>query len=292
MVIPPETHFFHSHDALDNQFQDTKLVSLRDRLISFWYSQKTRIRDLGLKEDEVREHAEVLGITKPDELFNLQLTLYRKKRSKGIVGEKTPRHILQVDEILNVYPKAKIISMFRDPRAAAWSEIKAHFGSPSVLVTTRRWRSYVEMHEQLHKRLAKDQYMMLRYQDLIEEPEHRLKEICSFLGVNFEQQMLEYHQRDEEGFAEGEKSWKKGTLQPIQKNKNEEWKEELTPWQVTLVENMAGEHLQKMDYEKSGESLSFPKKLFYQCIDFSKSIWATLTKARHEGYKDPRKKKF
>ena len=293
MVVPPETHFFHSSDTLKQEFNNhDKKETFREKLIRFWYSNKTRIKDLGLSAQEVQHWADELDVHHPTDLFTLHLTMYRKQRGKEIIGEKTPRHILQVREILKAYPKAKIISMFRDPRAAAYSEIKARFGSPSVLVTTRRWRKYVEMHAQLEKELSEDKYMMLRYQDLIDDSEGMLRKICEFLGVSFEEQMLEFYKREEEGFAESEKSWKQGTLKPIQENRNEEWKSALTPWQIYLVEKRAGKRMEEMNYQKSGYSLSFPKKLFYQCLDFSRSIWATLTRARHEGYKHPDKSKL
>lgn len=293
IVVPPETHFFHSVNSIQKKFREA--VEKKDfskKLINFWYDHKTRIRDLGLSKEQVLELAEREKISDPVGLFNLQLTMYRKERDKKIIGEKTPRHILKTDEILEAYPEAKIISMFRDPRAAANSEIKARFGSPSVIVTTRRWRSYVEKHEQLKAELPDNQYMMLRYSDLIEDTDGVLHKICSFLGVSFEKQMLEYYKRDEEGFAKGEKSWKKGTLKPIQKDKNEEWKFALKKWQVSLVEDIAGEHLNKMGYQSKEDSLPFIKKLFYQCVDFSKSIWATLSNERDEGYKDSKTFKF
>ena len=293
IVIPPETHFFHSAKYLNKKYRQSEEKELfRKRLIDFWYSQKTRIRDLKLEKREVELSSEELNLSDPVDLFTLQLTMYRKERGKAMIGEKTPRHILHVKEILEAYPQAKIISMFRDPRAAAWSEIKAHFGSPSVFVTTRRWREYVKAHKQWEEELPDNQYMMLRYQDLIDNTEGMLKKICSLLKVDFEPEMLEYYKRGEKGFAEGEKSWKKGTLQPIQKNKNEEWKTALTGWQIALVENKAGTKLEEMKYEKSGQSLSFPKKLFYQCLDFSRSARATITGARYEGYTYPDKSNF
>lgn len=290
IVIPPETHFFQSATVLEQKYDKSgDKEAFRKQLFDFWYDQKTRIRDLGLKKEKVLNLSEELEINKPSDLFNLQLSMYRKERDKNIVGEKTPRHIMQVRDILKAYPKARIISMFRDPRAAAWSEIKAHFGSPSVFVTTRRWREYVEMHQKLQNELPEDQYMMLRYQDLIEDSEGMLKRICVFLGVDFQPEMMEYYNREEKGFAEGEKAWKKGTLKPIQKNKNEEWKSALKPWQIALVESTAGSKLEEMGYRKSEYSLSFSKNLFYQCLDFSRSIRATLTGARKEGYTDPNK---
>lgn len=293
IVIPPETHFFHHAADLEQKYLSSDdREAFRNRLFDFWYDQKTRLRDLGLDKKAAIRWSKELTLTSPADLFNLQLTMYRKERDKSIVGEKTPRHILQVPEILKAYPNAKIISMFRDPRATAWSEIKAQFGSPSVYVTTRRWREYVEMHQQLQIELPEDQYMMLRYQDLIEDAEGMLNRICDFLRVDFQQQMLEFYNRDEKGFAEGEKSWKKGTLKPIQKNRNDDWKTALEPWQIALVEKTAGSRLQEMGYEKSEYSLSFSKNLFYQCLDFSRSIWATITGAREEGYAYPDESKF
>ncbi len=293
LVVPPETHFFHSYLELENRFQNSaSKTQFRNKLIDLWYDQKTRIRDLGFDKAEVKDVADQLELETPLDLFTTQLTLYRKKRDKSIVGEKTPRHILKVKEIMKAYPKAKIISLFRDPRAASYSEIKADFGSPAVTVTTRRWRKYVKMHEQLQQELSKDRYMMLRYTDLIADVEAELQRVCDFLGVEFQESMLEYYKRDEKGFAEGEKSWKKGTLKPIQKNKNEEWKLALKDWQIVLVEETAGKYLKSLGYDKSGKSLSRVKKLFFQSVDLGRSAWATITRSRSEGYQDPRTFKF
>lgn len=289
LVIPPETHFFYSCQYLKKEFQKAQKKNLfRDKLIDFWYDQKTRIRDMDLSKEEVLKNAKRLDITNPVDLFTLQLTLYRNSRGKEIVGEKTPRHMLKISQIVKSYPKARIISLFRDPRAKAYSEIKAQFGSPSVQISTKRWRKYVKAHELFEEKLPAHQYMMIRYTDLISDVEGTLKKISTFLGIHFEEQMLNYHERDEMGFAEGEKSWKKQTLKPIQKNKNEEWKSGLSDWQITLIEDTAGEYLGKMNYQKwNGQNLHQPKKMIYQSIDFTRSVWSTLSGSRKEGYQNP-----
>lgn len=289
LVIPPETHFFHSSQHLKKEFQQTQKKELfRKKLIDFWYDQKTRMRDMGLSKEQVLNTAKKLDISDPVNLFTLQLTMYRLERDTLIVGEKTPRHMLHIPDILDAYPNAKIIALFRDPRAKAYSEIKAQFGSPSVLVSTRRWRKYVKTHEQLERELVSRQYMMLRYTDLISDVEGTLQKICTFLGVSFEEQMLNYFDRNETGFAKGEISWKKQTLEPIQQNRNDEWKSGLTDWQIALIEDSAGEYLEKMNYKsRNGKALTQPKKVFYQSMDFSRSVWATLSGSREEGYHDP-----
>ncbi|MDR9417412.1 sulfotransferase family protein [Gracilimonas sp.] len=287
LVIPPETHFFHYYDRLKAGFSeaDNKRI-YSTKLLNHWYSNKTRIRDLELDYDEIGALSDKFKAFDPLTLYSLHLTAYRKKRVKPIIGEKTPRHILHIPKILEAYPDAKFITLFRDPRAAANSEIKAQFGSPSVIVTTKRWKKYVEMHQWLAKELSSGQYMMLRYNDFINAVEETLKKTCEFLGVNFEGEMLNYYQREETGFAEGEESWKKGTLKPIQTDKNEEWKLQLTSWQKALIDNKAGSSLTLMGYKKTEQQLSFAHKLYYQSVDLSRSFWADVTNARDEGYTD------
>ncbi|MDR9367170.1 MAG: sulfotransferase [Balneolaceae bacterium] len=294
LIVPPETHFFNSYQHLQKEFKSTnRRTDFRERVIDFWYDQKTRIRDLNLQKEEVLKLAENLNLANPLELFTLQLTMYRVERDKLIIGEKTPRHMLHVSDILDAYPGAKIISLFRDPRAKAYSEIKAQFGSPSVLVSTKRWKKYVRVHEQLQQELDKKQYLMIRYSDLIADAEGVLQKICDFLGVSFEKQMLNYYDRDETGFADGETSWKKRTLKPIQKNRNEDWKSALTNWQIALIENTAGDYLKKMNFKTSNvKSLPFPIKLLWKAVDYSRSARAAITRSRQEGYIDPHTFKF
>ncbi len=289
LVIPPETHFFHSSQHLKKELQQAQQKEkFRNALINYWYDQKTRIQDMDLRKEEVINESKRFNFFDPVDLFTLQLTLYRVERNKAIVGEKTPRHMLHVPDILDAYPEAKIIALFRDPRAKAYSEIKAPFGSPSVQISAKRWRKYVQTHERMVEELPSNQYMMLRYTDLISDVKGALQKICTFLGVNFEEEMLNYHKRTETGFAEGEKSWKKQTLKPLQKNRNDEWKSGLSNWQISLIEELAGRYLKKMDYQKWNDiSLYQPQKMLYQTIDFGRSAWSTLSGSRKEGYHDP-----
>ncbi|HBQ60859.1 MAG TPA: hypothetical protein DD671_14880 [Balneolaceae bacterium] len=288
VIVPPETHYFYSREVVNQAFDEAvDKEEFCRKLIDFWYTGKTRIGDLGLDRDEVISHAERLKLWSPLELYVLHLTLYRKHHNKEILGEKTPLHILHVDEILEDFPDARIISMFRDPRAASYSEIKAYFGSPSVLVTTDRWKRYVKVHFEKQEELPSHKYMMKRYWELVRHTEDKLQQVSDFLGIEYEQQMLEYYKRDEKGFAKGEREWKKGTLKPIQQGKNKEWRKALKYWQVALIEEHADHFMPDMGYEPTVKRLSFFKKWFYVAVDVRRSYWATFTNARDEGYSEP-----
>lgn len=290
LTIPPETHFFHSYQYLKDHFKPAELP----RLIDFWHDKKTRIRDLQIPKELVHSTAKKLGLETPVQLFDLYLTLYRLMRKKEVAGEKTPKHIRYVDDILALYPKAKIISLFRDPRATANSEINAQFGSPSVVVSTQRWSEYVEIHYRLERQLPKSRYIMIQYRDLIATPAETLQQITDHLGWEYEAQMLNYYQRDkaETGYSSMESDWKNETFEPLKRNKNEKWKQQLSFIQIALVEKIAEPWLKKMGYSRLG--WRFPYAILYVLgfWDLRKSLWAWLKNERDEGYLEPDKDSF
>jgi len=285
ITIPPETHFFYSCERIHEKYYKAECEKrFRNELIEFWCREKTRIGDLQLCENRLKESAEKLELHKPIDLYNLHLTLYRKIRGKNIIGEKTPKHILHAKEILKAFPNAKIISLFRDPRAVAHSEKCVQFGSPSVFITSKRWRKYVKMHHQLRRELSDEQYISLRYCDLVKNPKSELERVCRCLGVDFNVSMLNYHQREEKGFADREKSWKNETLEPLKKDKNSEWAEALTDSEVAIIEATAGSYLMSMKYKNRSSFYSKVKSLPYLMLDYGKSVQATILGTRKEEY--------
>jgi len=247
------------------------------------------MRDLNIPLDSILDNLERLNLTTPADLFILYLTFYRLIRQKEVVGEKTPKHIRHVDEILKLYPNAKIISLFRDPRATANSEINAQFGSPSVIVTTKRWREYIEIHHELTEKLPATNYMMIQYRNLISRPSETLKRVVNLLGWKFEPRMLNYYNREpaEKGFSITENNWKYETLEPLKKDKNEKWKEQLNTWQVSLIENTAGHYLREIGYDSQSQQLNLVSRILYSMLDLSRSLWANITRERDEGYREP-----
>jgi hypothetical protein len=110
--------------------------------------------------------------------------------NRPVVVEKTPRHIYSVPRIRHVIPGARFILMIRDGRDVATS-LGKRFGGDFEL-GLRRW---VNDNQFLRAELGKPDVILLRYEDLVLAPEQSLRELCRFLGVAFETQMLNYHER-------------------------------------------------------------------------------------------------
>lgn len=141
-------------------------------------------------------------------VFTAVLRAYADRRHKAIIGEKTPAHIRWVDTLLEWYPTARVVHMVRDPRAVYRSEVKRRnaraeslpyrwlvkapflMRSFILLEVVWAWADAVARHRSLSRRYP-DSYRMVRFEDLVREPQPEIGRLCAFLGVEPEPAMLE-----------------------------------------------------------------------------------------------------
>jgi hypothetical protein len=141
-------------------------------------------------------------------VFTAVLRAYADRRRKPIMGEKTPAHIGWVDTLMAWYPEARVIHMLRDPRAVYASELRRRLQHP-VTVPYRwlvhvpplmrvfilhevawAWASAVNRHRDLSRRYP-DAYRLVRFEDLVRDPERTIAGVCEFLGVDLEPRLLQ-----------------------------------------------------------------------------------------------------
>lgn len=108
---------------------------------------------------------------------------------KSLILEKTPRHVWHADYIRRKYPSSKFIITTRDGR-----EVVA-----SLYERTRDFQASLTRYQDDSilslRQLGQEDTMLARYEDLIEDPVALLHAICAWIGVDFEPEMLEYHQK-------------------------------------------------------------------------------------------------
>ena len=141
-------------------------------------------------------------------MFTAMLRAYADRRHRAIIGEKTPAHIRWADTLLEWYPTARIVHMVRDPRGVYRSELRRRTGRPEslpyrwlvtvpplmrgfiLLEVAWAWAAAVAHHRDLSRRHP-DNYRMVRFEDLVQEPGAEVERLCAFLGVAPEASMLE-----------------------------------------------------------------------------------------------------
>jgi hypothetical protein len=138
-------------------------------------------------------------------LFGIAMDHFANGRP--IRGDKSPQHIHWIPLLLEWFPDARIVHTFRDPRAIYMSlrrkPARARTGrlrwltdrlpllelySATSLIF--RWRRVIALHREYQARYP-DRYMLLRFEDLIAEPRPSVKHLCSHVGVEFVEGMLD-----------------------------------------------------------------------------------------------------
>lgn len=102
--------------------------------------------------------------------------------------EKSPNNSEHILRIGDLFPEAMFIQIIRDGRDCAASTNRRQFRNPRL--TIQRWRQTVS-ETQRQGELLGDRYMQLKYEDLTENPEFWMREICEFTNLGFDTKVLE-----------------------------------------------------------------------------------------------------
>ncbi len=254
--IPPETHFFSRFDPIRVIGADPVPPGSVDEYISKC-TEHDWFGELGLDADAfdavVRD-----GSRSARDLFLWMLeTLLPESPRRP--GEKTPHHEKYVDRILNVFPGARFIHIVRDPRDVVLSLKKEHWmRDESTQRVAHHVAKVLRRQWEVRNRLGAQCYHLLRYEDLIANPEVTLREVCEFLGETFEPEMLTFHEKSESGFLESEASWKSLTMSPLDPSRIERYKSRLSPRDIGTIERRLGRTLRAYGYEADPKASHAP----------------------------------
>jgi hypothetical protein len=165
--------------------------------------------------EEFREEAQTVikslpELISPPLVFKSFLNYECHRHHKTIPCDHTPRNVLYMEEILELYPSARIINMIRDPRDVLLSQ-KRRWRRPFLSLSHKlprreAIRYWVNYHSITISKLwnvnikAGDRYeedrriYSLKFEDLVRGPEMMVQQVCNFLSIDFEPSMLEVPQ--------------------------------------------------------------------------------------------------
>ena len=178
------------------------------------------------------------------EIYNQYLAHSGKRRWAC----KSTFMIEHVEEILRCYPDARFIFMVRDGRDVAVSAKKSIFNHFHAYYSAERWRREQRLGLDWLAKLPPEQITLLKYEDLISDPDTVTRHLCDFLDEPFEEEMLEYH-RSSEARKSGSLSisWE-NTSKPVMAGNAEKFRRFLTMSEILLFEAIAFEELGELDY--------------------------------------------
>lgn len=158
----------------------------------------------------------------------------------GIAGSK-PMPVLMlhhgISKAVKILGPVPILRFRRDPRDSARSAIgmgwagHVHGGVEPWMRTEDDWNAFVAGRpaNPIHE---------LRYEDLLAEPEARLREVCAFVGFDYDPDMLSYPDTTTYDAPDASLAY--------------QWRRKLSDREVALVEHRIGARLATSGYEPSG----------------------------------------
>lgn len=178
--------------------------------------------------------------------------------------EQTPRYLFYVDEILALFPEARIVNLIRDPRDVLLSQKnkwRRRFLGASTIPLSEAIRSWSNFHPMLVARLwvasareaehhtGRPGFLSVRFEDLVDDPDRTVRAICDFCGLAYDSGMLAVPQVGSSIAADCPERT------GISRDRVGTWRlGRVSPGEIAACEWVAGPEMRRFGYAPSGIS--------------------------------------
>ena len=187
LTIPPETHFV---PALIKATREPGATP-EDALAAMKTAREWR--DFGFSDEEMLAYLAAGGGVRPGPAVRAFYEAYAEREGKPRWGEKTPTYVQKMKLIQRALPEARFVHVIRDGRDVALSVLDRTVRDLTVADVAQRWHKKIAKARDDAPKLA--HYIEVRYEDLILDTEPVLRRVCDFIELDFDQAMLDYHER-------------------------------------------------------------------------------------------------
>lgn len=252
IAIPSESHFLIAYMKKYDNYETLEDDLVLERLL------RDILNEPFVKEFDAKFNIESLvKCVRPRTYAGVVRAIYKTfqlQHGKSRWGDKTPWYVLNINDILRLFPDAQFVHIIRDGRDCALSLIERPWGPRNVYKAANAWKSAVIAGLEQGRKLPEGKYIEIRYEKVLVNPEEELEKLFSFIGEPLSQSILR------------EFSFKK--------NNYYKWKTKMSTINKQLFERVAGELLESLGYEKIFDSikpLSAVEKVYYNIENRIKS---------------------
>lgn len=217
--------------------------------------------ELSLSSDELEDLVEqASGSRDYGDVFRIVFDQLARSAGKPRWIEKTPTHVFHIDKILAAVPDARFIEITRDPRdvlaskktrrADVWTSRRyteeqrqrKHLEKAfDPLWDALSWKSAVTAGRNARKAYP-DRFFHVRYEDLVREPEKKLRDICAFLELDYDARMMDVP-------AGNSAEWSPGRGDGVHTASLKRWRKTLSAAELALSQGVLRTDLIELGYE-------------------------------------------
>jgi hypothetical protein len=165
-------------------------------------------------------------------------------------GDKTPLYVRYIPLLKTLFPRARFIHMIRDGRDATisaqdkWGISEKPYMDNFYLL--KNWVDNVSIGRQAGSVLGADDYLEVRYEELVANVETSVKAVCDFLGEAYSPEMLDQTRVAKELGPGPDDHWE--AMERITSKSVERWRKEMSEFDLKLANRIAGGLLRELGY--------------------------------------------
>lgn len=168
------------------------------------------------------------------ELKKLLLSLYSVSNTNQYFIDKTPRYYEILPEIAELFPESKIIVLKRNPFASLSSMLSTWSGNKLAYQDLKTfYRDFLNapflIHDFCKKQETNNNVHILNYESLVQSPADTVKRIYDWLGISFDEKVLDAGDNEKVKGMYGDDVYKKKSLKSVKGEGIESW--------LSLVQN-------------------------------------------------------
>jgi len=262
LFMPGETHYFDDVFSRAAQLGDPgdgmvrleiarRLHNIYDR----YYEQPDQ-RRISRLYPVVQDLAAALdGCTSYGMILDRFMSLQMQAEGKSRWGNNAPRDLFSVKEIREFFPDARLVVCVRDIRAFLYSykgkwKVTSGAGEQQVIrlrklyhpvVSSYLWKSSMHQLSILDDLVPPADRIIVRYEDLVSDPEGTVRKICATIEEDYEPDML---------VVDGHNSSTATETRGIFVSSVDLWKSELSREEIAISQNIAGSLLSRLGYDE------------------------------------------
>jgi hypothetical protein len=270
--------FFH------NRFGSLNERANLDRCIESLASY-TRIRALQPRFDEIRAEFEGAADQSYGRLFELIQCRSARQRGKSRWGDKSLDSESHADTIFTEYPSARIVHVIRDPRDRFASQSRhRRAGRGGVGSGTALWLWSARLAQRNRDRYP-DQYLVVRFEDLVCDTERCLRSICEFIGEPYSAAMIDAVAEGgpDAGPGDGPETVTSRAARTLRRTGIGRHSCDLSARQIAFIETWSSTAMSRFDYRSAG-SLRFRARCRFVVFDLPRwSVGIALWRLQRRG---------
>lgn len=275
--VPPESQFiinlYPKYGKITN-WTETNILSFYDELISQWLFDTWTVDLKELKKALLSYQGKYSYGTICKVVYSKYNSLF-EKRELMFFGDKNPGYAIYSKLLLKIFPEAKFIHITRDYRDNFVSIKNVDFELPIPSLVVQKWKYFFKKFKK-DSALKPDSYYIIKYEDLAKEPETQMKNLCEFIGINFDDSIFNFPEKKDEilriyppGYIH---NYHSSLLKKINTNSIGVWKNKLSSRQVKLMDATAGKTAEQAGYERKYKRF----KLWISLMAFPGRLYAAL----------------